>query len=362
MDRGVTTYSAAYIAGITTGCMASPHFLLPATLLALSLLFSYITKRKALLFLAFSHIALFSAGVGASSLASLQSELPQGRARSTTAAKCAQIRHAAADYLKYIIPDKKEHATLCALAIGEKGLMEKSVKEEFSKAGAMHVLALSGLHIGIVFAIIYRLLSILCLIPGGDKVRDAVSLLFILGYTVMSGCSPSVVRAALMILIYKIAKGSFRHTGKWDAIALSAMVMGTIDPMAIKSIGFQLSYSAVTGIALLFPTCRWAFSAISSGWKCSRFITRMAKMGWECVAIAVCCQIATFPLALYYFGNIPQWFLLSNIIAVPAATAILYLTVISVALHAVPYADAISAEMLSFMIRLLNSSVGYISS
>lgn len=362
MDRGAITYSAAYLAGISAALFLK--FPLPATLvlIPLFLAISYTTRKKAAVFLIATHSALFIAGAGAAGMAAEAGELPQGRIASAISCKCSELRESATRHLAAIVPGEEEHATLCALAIGEKRLMDRKLKEDYSRAGAMHVLALSGLHIGIVFAIIYKLLSFLCLIPWGNAIRNILAMLFIFSYALFTGGSPSVVRAAFMILIYKIAGMSFRQVGKWDSIALSAMIIGIISPLQIKSIGFQLSYAAVIGIAVLYPTCRAAYRQFAT---CCPGIGKMALWAggkiWDSISISVCCQITTLPFVMYYFGSSPDWFLLANIVAVPAASIILYLAVVAVATQWIPFAGELSAEALAFTIRLLNTSISYIS-
>ena len=179
---------------------------------------------------------------------------------------------------------------------------------------------------------------------------------------VLSGCSPSVVRAATMIFIYKIAAGSFRHIGRIDAIALAALVCCIISPLQITSIGFQLSYSAVMGIALLFPVCKDACTQICAGKRwASGFSGTVIRWLWNTISLSVCCQIATLPFSLYYFGKSAPYFLLSNLIAVPLATAILYTLTATLILHPVPIAGDTAIYILKMLLSFLNSSTSFIA-
>jgi competence protein ComEC len=226
----------------------------------------------------------------------------------------------------------------------------------------MHVLALSGLHIGIAFAIIYKIMAVLILLPGGHIARNLLALIFIVGYTVLSGCSPSVIRAATMIFIYKIAAGSFRKIGSLEAIALAAMITCIISPLQVKSIGFQLSYCAVMGIAMLFPTCNGAFKQMVPQWKgYKKFLWKGIYWLWCSIAISVCCQIATLPASLYHFGHSAPYFLLANLVAVPLATGILYTLTLTLCLQWIPFVGEWCIELLNMLISLLNSAVMYIS-
>ena len=302
------------------------------------------------------------AGLSAGSIALKDKELPLPEVKQAFNAKMEAVQMKGAQMLREIVPQTEEHAILCALSIGERNAMPKHLKDSFSKAGATHVLALSGLHIGIVFTLIYSILKILLIIPAGKYIRDFTAIAFIFVYSASTGFSPSVTRAAFMILIYRIAGNTFRNIGKWDAIALSALAIGIIAPKQIFSVGFHLSYAAVIGIALFNPVCKEAFEIVfPAGGILKGYIRKTALTIWNTFAISVCCQITTTPLVLLYFGTIPQYFLLANIIAVPLASMILYNLIMVVLLGQVPYIGEILIASLNCLLEILNFSIKYIS-
>ena len=362
MNRGVTTYSAFFLAGTLAAiCIPIPPLtLLPA--IPVLLCISYYTRKRAHLFLIATHLAIFLTGAASGSLATENSKLPPSRLSRSISEHTRTFQKNSAEYLRTFIPDSNLHATLCALTVGDRQHMSRELKESFSAAGAMHVLALSGLHIGIAFAIIYRLLGVLVLIPYGKFIRNAAALAFIGGYMILSGCSPSVVRATTMIFIYKIAAGSFRRADKIGTIALAALISCTISPLQITSIGFQLSYSAVLGIILLFPVCTEAYRQFSDG---KRWATGLAGKAiswlWGTVSLSVCCQIATLPLSLYWFGKSAPYFLLTNLVAVPTATAILYTFTAAMLLQPVPFVGDATVYILKMLLSFLNSSTSFIA-
>lgn len=362
MSRGVTTYSAFFLAGTFAAiCIpANPLPILIATPILLCI--SYYTRKRRDLFLIATHLAIFLTGAASGSMATKNRELKPSSLSEALAHHTESFQKNSADYLKILIPDSNLHATLCALTVGDRQHMSLELKESFSAAGAMHVLALSGLHIGIAFAIIYRLLAVLVLLPYGKFARNAIALVFIGGYMVLSGCSPSVVRAATMIFIYKIAAGSFRYTGRIGTIALAALISCAISPLQITSIGFQLSYSAVLGIVLLFPVCTEAYKQISTGkrWASGVAGTVLSWL-WGTISLSVCCQIATLPFSLYYFGSSAPYFLLTNLIAVPTATAILYTFTAALLLHPIPYVGDAALYILKVLLSFLNSSTSFIA-
>lgn len=361
MERGCTTYSAFYLAGIFSCIFTDFPFPFCITASAILLALCIITKRNAVMFLIFSHMALFIAGAGVLSLNKCSSNLPPDKLRICISNAATEAKEQAASYLEQFTYTPNAHSTLCALTVGKKENMDPNLKKAYSNAGAIHVLALSGLHTGIVYSILETALVPLCILPGGHFARLAICILFLAAYVVISGCSPSVIRAAIMIFIYKIAKVSFRNTGKWDAIALAALATGIIAPAQANSIGFQLSYSAVAGILLLYPVCKEAFIKINTTtFHLKGTLYTISLKIWECFSISVCCQIATIPLLMYHFGTVPQYFLLSNIAAVPLATAILYTLGAALLLQPVPWLCTISVDLLNILIETLNKAMVFI--
>ena len=362
MSRGVTTYSAFFLAGTLASILLPIPPLPPLLAIPILLILSILIRKRGDLFLIATHLAIFLAGAASGSLAQQSETLPPGRLPQEISHITETFQENSAEYLHNLIPDSNLHATLCALTVGSRKHMSRELKESFSAAGAMHVLALSGLHIGIAFAIIYKLLGLLVLIPYGNFIRNLAAMLFIGGYMVLSGCSPSVVRAATMIFIYKIAAGSFRQAGRIETIALAALVSCTISPMQITSIGFQLSYSAVLGIVFLFPVCTEAFKQITAG---KRWAAGIAGVGlswlWSTISLSVCCQIATLPLSLYYFGTSAPFFLLTNLVAVPLATAILYTLTATLLLYPIPMVGDAAVYILKMLLSFLNSSTSFIA-
>ncbi len=361
MDRGVITYTAAYLIGIS---LAIPLHLSPLyALLALLLLLpaSYLSKKNTIIFNICSHLALTVCGIGICSISEERSNLPPDKFISTINGYTEIIHGKIAVHFREMIPEVEAHATLCAISIGEKGYMGKELKQSFSAAGAMHVLALSGLHIGIAFAMIYTLLLPITAIRGGKKIRDIIAIAFIAGYSIMAGCPPSVIRAATMIILYRIAAGKFRKISNWDAIATSMLITCTLNPLQILNIGFQLSYSAVAGIALMYPTCNNAFLQLVPKWKGWKgHVWEGVHWLWGSLALSVCCQIATIPASLYHFGYSAPYFLLANLAAVPLATWIMYILTMALPLQGIPLLGDAVTWVLKTLLELLNSAVTYI--
>lgn len=362
MDRGCITYSIAFMAGIFAGHAYAPCFIYTAIFTAILLAATFITRKNAIMFLAASHLALFMAGTGAMGLAMERVALPPDKFSSAITDKGEAIRREAGLKLAEISSTEENYAILGALTVGIKGNMDREMKNSWSSAGAMHLLAISGLHVGIIYSIFETLSIPIGFIPGGGSIRWMLSMVLLFCYMFITGCSPSVTRACVMIFIYKLARHRFRNTRNWDAIALSALITCTLAPLQATSLGFQLSYAAVIGIAALYPTCRSAFIICASRWNIPQGLPYKAALKlWESISISVCCQIATLPLLIVHFGESAQFFILTNLLAIPLVTIILYLLVITVALHWLPVAQMLLTEILNCCVSLLNSWIYFIS-
>ena len=203
----------------------------------------------------------------------------------------------------------KELAIASALVLGEKSYLTPDIKKAYSEAGAMHVLAVSGLHVGLV----YLLLSYL--FKGLGKSRNALVLktliivVLILFYAGATGFSPSVTRASIMFSLIAVGGIIRRNSSIYNIIFTSAFGMLLWDPLLLFNVSFQLSYIAVIGIIYLYPKIFNLFFPK----------TAIGYYLWSLICLSLSAQIATFPLALYYFGLFPTWFLLTNLIVVPAA-------------------------------------------
>lgn len=209
------------------------------------------------------------------------------------------------DSISFRNPDT--NAILKALLTGDRADIPGHVIQAFRDSGASHILALSGLHLGIIYGILAKLLSYLGNTPSAVRIRSLVTILACGLYTLATGAGASIVRAFLFILLGESARlhGRFRSTG---TVLLSALVIHlAVDPSAIREVGFQLSYAAMAGIAFIFP---WLKGFWPEGKNPLRWI-------WTTAAMSISCQITTGPLAWFYFGTFPIHFLLTNLIAIP---------------------------------------------
>ena len=240
--------------------------------------------------------------------------------------------------------DDQAYGTIAAMTLGEKSQLDASQKEIFSRVGASHVLALSGLHLLIIYTVI-------SLFVGWRRFRTFSQILIVLAiwaFAFLVGLSSSVVRAALMISIYALLSLGYRERMSVNTLAFVAIIMLLVNPLALYDVGFQLSFTAVLAIVLLNPLLSGLIAADVQqrhGW---------LKAWWGLTTVSISAQVGTAPLVAYYFGRLPVWFLLSNYVVIPLATLTLYLALCCIACFWWSVLQGLLATALSAVVVLMN--------
>jgi competence protein ComEC len=217
----------------------------------------------------------------------------------------------------------KRHETgsiIKALLTGDRESLSPETIRIFRDSGASHILALSGLHLGIIYAVISRTLALAC---NSRKLRIFRSILTVALcgiYTLATGAGASITRAFIFIAIKEVAEMTGRHSSLREVLAVSLMLHLTFAPTAITDIGFQLSYAAIFGIAYIYPHLK---SIWRNNW------TGLKKI-WDSASLSISCQLTTGPLAYHYFGTFPQYFLLTNLLAIPLAGLLIPMALLTV--------------------------------
>ena len=279
--------------------------------------------------------------------------LPGGEAATPALMQFAsRLQHDFSASLAAFIPEGDELAVMRALAIGDKSSLTRDLRRTYRDSGAMHLLALSGLHVGIIYALIASALSVLGNSRPAKAVRSLAILSFLWFYALISGLSPSISRAVIMITIFEISGFVGTKRDGPSSVAASALLITLFAPEAPRNIGFQLSYSAVIAIYTIYPRLR---PLLQTGSRLLRYI-------WDSACIAISCQCTCGVLGWLYFGTFPRYFLLTNILAVPLATAIMYLTAATMLSVTIPGVSELSARMLRGAIHLLNELLSIIAS
>ncbi len=284
--------------------------------------------------------------------------MPPSPADSALTEWAAGCKAAFSAWLGTMLPEGDELAILRALSIGDKSGLTRDLRAAYRESGAMHLLALSGLHVGLIYALLVWMLKPL----GGHRAMQMLRSGLLLGtlwtYAVITGLSGSISRAVLMITFYEL---SGLLLGDRDALAAlfgSAFLLMVFRPEAPRDIGFQLSYTAVLSILLLHP---WLKTRLQTR---SRLLTRV----WELLCVSLCCQATCGVLAWWYFGSFPRYFLVTTLLAIPLTTAAMYAIAATVATTALASLfpalaplSAITIQALSRLLHLLNTLIRLIS-
>ena len=243
-----------------------------------------------------------------------------------------------------------EFAVLSALTLGFKADLTPELKESFSTSGAMHVLAVSGLHVGIIFIILSKLLFFLERRKYGRVLQSVIIIIVLVFYAFLTGLSNSVIRATIMFTFICIGRMFTRQVNIYNTLSASAFIMLLYNPYSIMDVGFQLSYLAVISIVFFQPKI---YSLLQPKLKITDYV-------WQLVTVAIAAQIGTFPITIHYFEQFPVYFILSNIIIIPIVSIIIYGAIL---LFCFSFSSTISfyiAKALSFITFILNKSVEFI--
>lgn len=234
-------------------------------------------------------------------------------------------------------------AILSALTLGDKKAIDPEVQQVFSNSGAMHVLAVSGLHVGIIFLAFNLVFSFLKRIPRGNYLLAGLGILVLWGYALLTGLSPSVQRAALMFSMVQVADGLRRPANIYNTLAASCFVLLAVNPHLLFEVGFQLSYSAVFSIVYFQPLLS---ALIPVRNKIARYFT-------DLLSVSMAAQIGTFALSCFYFRQLPVWFWISNLIVIPAAFLFIVLAIFVILANPVPMVAKMIAGFTGNLVGLM---------
>ncbi len=241
----------------------------------------------------------------------------------------------------------KNKAVLKALLLGQKEDLDRDTLRTYSSAGAMHVLAVSGLHVGIIMLMLMFIFKPIKRLKYGKSIYVLLIVFCLWFYAFLTGLSPSVLRSALMFSFVVIGAEIERETSIYQSILVSAFVLMVIDPLVIFKVGFQLSYLAVLGIVYLQPKI---YNLIYIKFKFLDYL-------WKITSVSIAAQIATFPLGLFYFHQFPNYFFISNLIVIPLAGGILGLGLAYMVLFNIPFINHLILLFLDYLLSFLNFCV-----
>jgi competence protein ComEC len=245
------------------------------------------------------------------------------------------------------VGSRAEYGIVNAMILGVRDDLETDLYRAYSAAGAVHILSVSGMHVGILFAVLTYLLRFLLKRPRGRLLMAMLQLVILWFYTFVTGFSPPVLRSAGMFTLLIVANATGRQRQLGNTLGASAFFILCYDPYALFSAGFQLSYLAVAGIGA------WQSSLAQA----VTFRIKLANKLWELTAVALIAQLITFPLGVFYFHQFPTYFLLANPVVMVLSFMLLPLAMATLAGSWIPYVNDVLGWLLHKVAWLLNAAV-----
>ncbi|NNE15250.1 MAG: ComEC/Rec2 family competence protein [Saprospiraceae bacterium] len=264
-----------------------------------------------------------------------------------------KIRQKAIIKISRHLQSDKSKAIVAALVFGDKTQLSKKTKEAFTDSGSIHILAVSGLHVGLVYSIVLMLTFFI-----QDKNKYAIIILLInasciLSYMFITGLSTSVTRASIMIILFLIGRSFGKFTSLFNFIGLAALIILFENPNELFAVSFQFSFLALISILFFYKRLESFYCPTN---KICRYI-------YQLILVSISAQILVFPLVIFYFNQFPMYFWLSGIIAVPLSflTIVLTFSLLLFSLLNLEFINFTIASLMDFCINIMHISMAKIS-
>ncbi|MEO7523818.1 MAG: ComEC/Rec2 family competence protein [Ferruginibacter sp.] len=245
---------------------------------------------------------------------------------------------------KYISGDNNVLGIAEALLIGYKEDLDKDLVQAYSNAGVVHIIAISGLHLGLIYIMLVWIFDRLPWIKKQKLLKVILILVCLWLFSLLTGASASVLRSAVMFTCIMIGKNFFKQTSIYNSLAASAFILLCYDPYFLWDVGFQLSYLAVIGIV-------WLQKPLGN---LVYFKKAWLNKTWNMLTVTFAAQIMTFPICIYYFHQFPNLFFITNLIAVPLSTIILFAEIFLVAFAWIPLVGIFIGKIAGWLIWMMN--------
>jgi competence protein ComEC len=252
--------------------------------------------------------------------------------------------------LKQNMRDTTAIAIASTLILGYKADLSNNVLQAYSKTGTIHILSVSGGHVAIIYLLLGWALSFMNSYKRGKVFKAILIISLIWVYALLTGFSPAVCRAAVMISLVISGKTYNRYINNLNLLAASAFALLLYDPFLLTDVGFQLSYLAVGGLVVFQPMI----------YKWFRFKNSIADKLWLACSVSIAAQVITFPLSAYYFHQFPVYFLVSNLLITIPVSIIMYSGLLLLVLPQIPYASKALGYVLEHSILLMNKALAII--
>ena len=244
-----------------------------------------------------------------------------------------------------------EFEVAAAILLGYEQLLEPDVHQNYVAAGVVHILCVSGMHVGIIYLVLNFILGFLGTFRHGKRIKNLLLLLLIWCYALLTGLSPSVLRASVMISFFIVANALEREYDNYNLLAASAFLMLIFNPFFIFNVGFQLSYAAVLGIlTFYFPIYRMVY-----------FKYKIFDIFWAALAVSFSAQLGVFPIAIHYFHLFPVYFLITNLLVFALSYLILSTGMALLAFSWISGVARLLGLLLNAFISFLNHIVNFVA-
>ncbi|WP_425234597.1 ComEC/Rec2 family competence protein [Ulvibacterium sp.] len=264
----------------------------------------------------------------------------------------AQLRNSIISKLQKTDFGEEELSIIQALLLGQRNDISESVYNNYKNAGAVHILAVSGLHIGILLLLLQFVLKPLERLPKGKTFKLAVMVVLLWGFAFLAGLSASVVRAVTMFSFVAYALYLNRPSNTFNILALSILfILLVIDPKLLFQVGFQMSYAAVFAIVWIYPLLQRLWFPKNS----------LLRKVWQLFSVSIAAQLGVLPISLFYFHQFPGLFFVSNLLIVPFLGLILGGGILIVFLALLNILPDFLVEIYNGLIRWMNSVIELIA-
>ena len=245
---------------------------------------------------------------------------------------------------EFVKGNKKVTGIAEALLIGYKEDLDKDVVQAYSNTGVVHIIAISGMHLGLIYAVLVWIFLRLPVIKKNAAIRVVIILSCLWLFSLITGGSASVLRSAVMFTCILIGKEFFKQSSIYNSLAASAFLLLCYDPFLLWDVGFQLSYCAVVGIVWLQKPIQNLFY---SKHKPLQYL-------WQMCSVTIAAQVLTLPICIYYFHQIPTLFLITNLICVPLSTIILFAEILLIIISPIPIIATLVGKFIYVLTWVMN--------
>ncbi len=243
-----------------------------------------------------------------------------------------------------------EYDIINAILLGDDDTMNPDLKRTYAAAGVSHILCVSGMHVGVIFMILDFVLKPLDLFRATRRLKAIAILFFIWFYAHVTGLAPSVSRSAAMFTFVTAGSLLNRRTTVFHSLFASLFVLLSINPLLLLDIGFQLSYLAVFGIVLIQPL-------LAKVYACK---TKVGNYFWGLATVSIAAQVSTFPISVHYFGQFPNYFLLSNISVISLSFIVMATGIVLLVTAFIPVAAKVVSFCLIWEIKAMNGIISFV--